>query len=138
MISALGDLHGLAQTRYTSDAFSQLPSSAAGKVHVPVAPSLVIYRQFKHVSGIPASDGQSGVNIDKISILNALIERLSHIKQTPIRSSEVSHLTENQIDSLIKDYQSRIQNVVNIAKSNPYVLQGAGMPQTGAVFSIAV
>ena len=39
MISALGDLHGLAQTRYTSDAFSQLPSIAAGKVHETVAPS---------------------------------------------------------------------------------------------------
>ena len=87
MISTLGDLNGIAQSRYSFAAVSSV-SSAAGKLYVPVAPALVGYSQFKHVAGVAAGKGQSGVNISKISILNALIERLAGIKKgsPPLRT----------------------------------------------------
>lgn len=136
MISTLGDLNGIAQSRYSFAAVSSV-SSAAGKLYVPVAPALVGYSQFKHVAGVAAGKGQSGVNISKISILNALIERLAGIKKGSAPAADTSQLTDIQIDNLIRDYQSRIQNIVGIAKSNPYVLGGAPANKTAVLFSIS-
>lgn len=135
MIRALGDLSGIAQARYNSAALSRISSAAAGKLHVPVDPALVGYSQFKHVAGVAAAKGQSGVNISKISILNTLIERLSSLKQQAV--SDTSQLSDRQIDALIDDYQTRIKNIVSIAKTNPYVLAGASVPQSGTLFSLS-
>lgn len=135
MIRALGDLNGIAQARYNSAALSRISCAAAGKLYVPVDPALVGYSQFKHVAGVAAAKGQSGVNISKISILNTLIERLSSLKQQT--APDTSQLSDHQIDALIDDYQTRIKNIVSIAKNNPYVLAGAGMPQSGALFSLS-
>lgn len=135
MIRALGDLNGIAQARYNSAALSRISSAAAGKLHVPVDPALVGYSQFKHVAGVAAAKGQSGVNISKISILNTLIERLSSLKQQT--APDTSQLSDRQIDALIDDYQTRIKNIVSIAKTNPYVLAGAPVPQSGALFSLS-
>ena len=135
MIRALGDLNGIAQARYNSAALSRISSAAAGKLYVPVDPALVGYSQFKNVAGVAAAKGQSGVNISKISILNTLIERLSSLKQQT--APDTSQLSDHQIDALIDDYQTRIKNIVSIAKNNPYVLAGAGMPQSGALFSLS-
>ena len=112
MIRALGDLNGIAQARYNS-ALSRISSAAAGKLYVPVDPALVGYSQFKHVAGVAAAKGQSGVNISKISILNTLIERLSSLKQQT--APDTSQLSEHQIDALIDDYQTRIKNIVRKA-----------------------
>ncbi|MGI5174590.1 hypothetical protein H0R92_13445 [Treponema sp. OMZ 840] len=138
MLSALGNLHGIAQTRYNAAALSRISSAAAGKLHVPVAPSLVGYTQFKHVAGVAAADGQRGVNISKISILNTLIERLTSIKKAVEVHTDTAQLSDAQIDALIETYQNRIQNIVNTAKSNPYALGGAPVNQTGALFSVSV
>lgn len=135
MIRALGDLNGIAQARYNSAALSRISSAAAGKLYVPVDPALVGYSQFKHVAGVAAAKGQSGVNISKISILNTLIERLSSLKQQT--APDTSQLSDHQIDALIDDYQTRIKNIVSIAKNNPYVLAGAAVPQSGALFSLS-
>ncbi|MGP1601556.1 hypothetical protein [Treponema sp.] len=135
MIRALGDLNGIAQARYNSAALSRISSAAAGKLYVPVDPALVGYSQFKHVAGVAAAKGQSGVNISKISILNTLIERLSSLKQQT--APDTSQLSDHQIDALIDDYQTRIKNIVSIAKTNPYVLAGAAVPQSGALFSLS-
>ena len=135
MIRALGDLNGIAQARYNSAALSRISSAAAGKLYVPVDPALVGYSQFKHVAGVAAAKGQSGVNISKISILNTLIERLSSLKQQAV--SDTSQLSDRQIDALIDDYQTRIKNIVSIAKTNPYVLAGAPVPQSGTLFSFS-
>ena len=135
MIRALGDLNGIAQARYNSAALSRISSAAAGKLYVPVDPALVGYSQFKHVAGVAAAKGQSGVNISKISILNTLIERLSSLKQQT--APDTSQLSDHQIDALIDDYQTRIKNIVSIAKNNPYVLAGAPVPQSAALFSLS-
>lgn len=135
MIRALGDLNGIAQARYNSAALSRISSAAAGKLHVPVDPALVGYSQFKHVAGVAAAEGQSGVNISKISVLNTLIERLSSLKRQT--APDTSQLSDRQIDALIDDYQTRIKNIVSIAKTNPYVLAGAPLPQSGTLFSLS-
>ena len=38
-------------------------SGAAGKLYVPVSRTALLYSHFDHVSGVAASNGQSGVSI---------------------------------------------------------------------------
>lgn len=112
-------------------------SGGNGKIYVPVQPGLVKYSQFKHISGIPASDGQNGVTISKVQILNHLIDQLVSMKKMPQTDlSEKITLTDSQVDNLIKDYQGKIQTTMETAKLIPYA--GAGsFPSSGSLFSIA-
>lgn len=113
--------------------------SMAGKLCVPVQPSMVMYTQFEHISGIAADKGQSGISIDKIQILNRLIDQLVNMKQKPSISSEENKLTlsEDQVDALIKNYQEKIQTTISTAQGNPYALGGAAIPSAGIAFDIA-
>lgn len=136
MISTFSNMQGIAHANYGVN--YSMSFSSNGKLHVPVSPSLVGYTQFEHVQGVAAEPGAGGVNISKIKILNTLIDRLIDLKQQPIISKDAEMLSDTQVDALIEDYQSKIKNVVNIAKSNPYALGGASVAsQPGSLFSIA-
>ena len=105
-------------------------SNAAGKLYVPVSRSALLYSHFDHVSGVAAGNGQQGVSISKIRILNSLIERISAMKNQPAES--VTDISDKQADALIEQYQKQIQQTV---AQTPYLLAGA-QPQAGALFQI--
>lgn len=111
----------------------------SGKICVPVSPAMVAYSQFEHVQGVAVNDGQAGVDIDKVEILNRLIDRLVSLKQTPPVSGVSEDdlgMTEDQVDTLINDLQARIKDAVALAESKPYALPGAPLPETGIIFDI--
>ncbi|MCF0241243.1 MAG: hypothetical protein HUK25_01310 [Treponema sp.] len=101
----------------------------ASKLYVPVSKNAVLYSHFDHISGVAAKKGQDGVSISKIQILNTMIERLSAIKNEPVKS--FTNISEETAEQLIKNYQSQIQHAVQTA---PQFLAGA-KPQAGEVFS---
>ena len=109
---------------------------ASGKLYVPVNPANVIYAQFDHISGVAAKKGQHGVSITKIQILNTLIENLAKIK-TQSSSSEYQqmHLSDEQVDVLIKNYQQHIKQAVTQAQSVQYTAAGINS-LSGALFAI--
>lgn len=109
---------------------------ASGKLYVPVNPANVIYAQFDHISGVAAKKGQYGVSITKIQILNTLIENLAKIK-TQSSSSEYQqmHLSDEQVDVLIKNYQQQIKQAVTQAQSVQYTAAGINS-LSGALFAI--
>lgn len=127
------NMHNLSPYSYNSVA----SYGAGGKLYVPVSPSSVIYAQFDHISGIAAKGGQRGVSISKIQILNSLIENLSKIKSTAKANPVVkeTHLSDEQVDNLIKNYQTQLKQTVVQANTNPYLLAGV-KPQAGQLFSI--
>lgn len=110
---------------------------ASGKLYVPVNPANVIYAQFDHISGVAAKKGQHGVSITKIQILNTLIENLSKIKTQASVSSEYQqmHLSDEQVDVLIKNYQQQIKQAVTQAQSVQYTAAGINS-LSGALFAI--
>ena len=57
---------GLASFSYSNSSIV----AAAGKMYVPVSKSALLYSHFDHVSGVAAGNGQSGVSISKLRILN--------------------------------------------------------------------
>lgn len=109
---------------------SSFSSGSAGKLYVPVSKSALLYSHFDHVSGIAAKNGQNGVSISKIQILNALIDRLSSIKSQP--KELVTEISNEQADVLIKNYQEQIQQAV---KTTPQILAGV-QPQAGELFQL--
>lgn len=126
-------MHNLSPYSYNGIA----SGGATGKLYVPVSPSSVIYAQFDHISGVAAKSGQRGVSISKIQILNTLIENLSKIKTTAKTNPVVkeTHLSDEQVDVLIKNYQQQIKQAVTQAQATPSILAGV-KPQAGALFSI--
>jgi hypothetical protein len=110
-------------------------ASQSGRMSIPVPESSYLYSHFKHVSGVPATDGEDGVNITKLKIINTLIEQISRMKNEsrPLFSDEQGD--EQRINALIDQYQNQIRDIQTANAHNPYAPLA---PQTGAIFSISV
>jgi hypothetical protein len=109
-----------------------ITASQGGKTSLPVAPSAYIYSQFKHVSGIRAPEGVQGVNINKLKILDALIEQLSKLKKQVEPLTDMSGMDdEKRINALIN--QLRTTQAENANK--PYAQM---VPNLGAIFNLVV
>lgn len=109
---------------------STFSAGNAGKLYVPVSKSAILYSNFDHISGVVAKNGQQGVSITKIRILNSLIERLSAIKNEP--KDSITDISDEQADILIEHFQKQLKDTV---KQTPYILAGA-QPQPGELFAI--
>ena len=114
-------------------------SSVSSKLYVPVKPSNVIYAQFNHISGVAAKNGQTGVSISKIRILNSLIENFTRLKTNSANNPEVkeTNLSSEQVDALIKTYQEKLESALAMSEVTPYVLQ-AKSSISGQLFSLSV
>ncbi len=115
---------------------SMMPvASAGGRMYVPVNPSQFGYAQFQYVAGYPAPSGQSGISIDKVKILDTLINQLVSMKQKNVDTNVTKRgiMSDSQIDGLIKQYQQQIQTVTATAQNMPYI---PNLPQTGAIFNL--
>jgi len=109
-----------------------ITASQAGKASLPVAPGLLIYSHFKHVSGTPAPEGSQGVNINKLRILDTLIEQLSKMKNKPhIEFGNYDSNDEKRIDALIEQYQKQLKTASSVSTYTP------AAPATGLLFNIA-
>ena len=86
-----------------------IKASQNGRMSIPVAPGMVIYSHFKHVSGTPAPEGTMGVTINKLKILDTMIEQLSKLKNQPVANLGLENETdENRINALIEQYQQQL------------------------------
>ena len=116
-----------------------ISAAQTGRMSVPVSPSSYIYSHFKHVSGVPAPDGVEGVNINRLKILDTLIEQLSQMKKQPELSLKTKEFElpggDLNISTLIDQYQEQIRAIQEQRAKSPYALAS---PPTGAVFSILV
>lgn len=108
---------------------STYSTASAGKLYVPVSKNALLYSHFKNVSGVAAKNGQNGVPITKIQILNSIIERLSTIKSEPKVSFD--SISDERADQLIKNYQAQIQQAVK----SPYTIAGT-KPEGGDIVSL--
>ena len=107
-------------------------ASQAGRASLPVAPGMVIYSHFRHVSGTPAPEGTQGVNINKLRILDTLIEQLSRMKgQNIVDFGNHEGTDEQRINALIEQYQKQIKAAQAVSHYTPQA------PTTGILFSIS-
>jgi len=121
--------------------FSTFPSiyainaSQSGKTFLPVSPSTAIYAHFKHVSGTPAPEGVQGVNINKLKIINTLIERLSKMKNDSKPIAEIiGQNEEKRMNALINQYHNQMRTLQAANAHNPFA---TAVPHIGTLFSIS-
>ena len=116
---------------------SLFTTTSSGRIIVPVKNNVAVYTQFEHVRGTPAPKGDRGVPVDKIRILNTLIDRLITMKQKVPVEKEAVGLKDAELDTQIISYQRQIKEVVDTAASSgSYGLAGL-LPEAGQVFSIS-
>jgi len=137
-IGSIASYHAFPAIEYAINA-SQSGVSQGVKASLPVAPSAAIYAHFKHISGVPAPDGVQGVNINKLKIIDTLIEHISKMKKQPDFQdtrplTEISGQSdEKRINALIDRFQNQVRQAVNT--NSPYT---PATPLTGAIFNISV
>jgi hypothetical protein len=103
------------------------------RMSLPVAPANYIYSHFKHVFGVPAPEGVRGVAINKLKILDVLIDQLYQIKKQPETDIE-SSFSDERIDALIEHYRSQIRQAQAASVAMPYKPHAA-VP-VGAIFDL--
>jgi hypothetical protein len=109
-----------------------ITASSSGRTSLPVSPSQVIYSHFKHVSGTPAPEGTTGVNISKLKILDTLIDQLDKMKsQAGVKLDIATENDENRINALIDQYQKQIKSIQASGIYTP------AAPATGMLFNIS-
>ena len=115
--------------------------SAGGRAFVPVKASQVLYSHFKYVSGFAQAQGQSGMSIDKLRILNSIIDQLVSMKTNEAQKAKLtesaaaqleSEISENQIDGLLDYYHNQIKNTMIQTENIGYV----GSPLPAAVLDL--
>jgi hypothetical protein len=107
---------------------------------LPVSPSSYIYSHFRHVSGIPAPEGVQGVTINKLKILDTLIDQLARMKKQPEPSwGAAGETSEERINALIEQYENQIRAVKAAGAAAPYSSAASAAspaPPLGAVFNL--
>jgi len=99
-----------------------ISASGNGRMSLPVAPGMLIYSHFEHISGIPAPEGTQGVNISRLKILNTLISQLDRIRgQSAIDFGNLEGNDEQRVNALVEQYQRQVQaaQAVGIAPAAP-------------------
>ncbi|MFP3959579.1 MAG: hypothetical protein ACLFM6_06480 [Spirochaetaceae bacterium] len=91
-----------------------------GKLTLPVSGPLG-YARFEHVQGIPSTVDGGGFSIQKLKVLDSLIERLSRMKQNARFTSEDDGASAEQIDALIQQYSRQLHHAVDQLSASGYV-----------------
>ncbi|GHV89265.1 hypothetical protein AGMMS50267_16250 [Spirochaetia bacterium] len=114
-------VHGALHTSALPSIGYAITASQSGRMSLPVSPSSVIYSQFKHVSGVPAPEGTQGIAVNKLKVLDVLIEQLSQIKRRPMPdSASRGSLSDDQINALIDQYETQIRQAQAASAAMPY------------------
>lgn len=106
-------------------------AGASGRISVPVSPSQLLYSNFKNVAGT-ASTGASAYTLDKLKILDTIIERLRSAKNQPRVEREATGMSDERIDALIEQYGAQLHAALG---ASPYAKPTGVVP--GMLVSIA-
>lgn len=115
--------------------------SSGGKAYFPVPGNQVLYSHFKYVSGFAEKSGRGGVSIDKLRILNSIIDQLVSMKTNEAEKQALStsgieklsaELDESSLDSLINYYHEEIKKTIIQTENIGY----GGTPLPAAVLDL--
>lgn len=106
-----------------------------GHLNIPVLKSQALYATFEHISGVPAEDGSAAYSVDKLHILEVLIDQLESVKAQPLAALEApKDLSPGRVDALIQQYGTEM-HALAAAPAQPYVSSPGLVP--GDLFSLA-
>ena len=108
----------------------RIQNMKGGRITAPVNPAHTVYARFKHVRGVPASNG--GAPLFKLRVLDNLIDRLLRYSEPVPSAQRLKDLDAQAIDPLIDSLQTRLRT---------HVLQfpsafGGIYPETGMLIDL--
>lgn len=115
--------------------------SAGGRAYFPVSPNQLLYSHFKYVSGFAEKRNNGGVSIDKLRILNSIIDQLVSMKTNEAEKAAIAKsgaekleikMNDAQLDSLLNYYHNEIKNAVAQTENIGY----GGNPFPAAVLDL--
>ncbi len=110
-------------------------SGTGHRMSVPVRPSQTVFAQYRHISGTPASTGQSTVPLTRVQLLNSLINNLQKLKRDPGYKPDITKTSPERADALIQQYASELHQVM---KSTPVAFgTSGGASGAGMVFNLS-
>lgn len=116
-------------------AYAYATRLAGGRLSLPVPASQVIYANFEHVSGVAANAGGYSLSLDRLKMLDVLIDRLATMKKEPLAAREApKDLSSERIDALIQQYSAEL-HAQALAPVLPYA--PAPSMEPGLLFSLA-
>ena len=104
------------------------------RMSVPVRPSQTVFAQYSHISGTPASTGQSTVPLSRVQLLNSLIDNLQKLKRDPGYSPDMAKTSPERADALIKQYATELHQAMVSSPAAFGTLGGAS--GKGMVFNL--
>lgn len=127
---------GMLATSAVPLSYAFLAQGEGGRISLPVPPAQLLYANFEHVGGVAASPGEPAASIDRLKILDTLIDRLSSMKSQPLEARERPEgLSSERIDALIQQYGSELRSkALAPAPLAPYA---AAPLESGMLFSLA-
>ncbi len=122
-------------TPVTALSYAVMPQvSTGGRAYMPVESRYMVYSHFKYVSGVPSGNGQAGVSIGKLEILNTLIGQLLRMKKDAANDITIpTNTNSGTMDSMIEHVNKKIHTEIAIAKNTVY---GPLPPQPAALLSL--
>ena len=84
----------------------------SGRISSPVRADQSLYAQLKNVSGFPAAEEGQGLPLNKLRILDNLIERMKHLKGATGQGIKKIGLSEDSIDALIQQYSKELHSAI--------------------------
>jgi hypothetical protein len=106
-----------------------------GRMTLPVRPSQSVYAQFKHIVGVPSTNQQEQIPINKLRLLDILIDRLTKLRSNPDSKTNAvtQKVTEENIEATIKNLQQELNRSTQAYKPS---FTGQFNVETGLLFSL--
>jgi hypothetical protein len=104
---------------------------ASGRIALPQNGGL--YSRFKHIQGVPAQSSDGGYSVNKLRMIDQLVERLVRLKgHAPAATNQAG---DSDPDALIAKYAADLAKVLHAADTiSPSVT--AGMASPGMLFNL--
>jgi hypothetical protein len=107
--------------------------SSSGRISIPVSRAQSPYAQFKYVQGIPANSQGNAVPVNRLRVLNSLIDSLVSLKDSNTARPNPSYMSDKAIDAMISQYADKLHSAIT-SRSIPYPL--AGGYSTGSLVNL--
>ncbi len=105
----------------------------SGRISLPVSRAQSPYAQFKYVQGVPSNSPGSTVSINRLRVLNTLINGLVTKAENPVRQYDSNNMSDQSVKALINQYSSQIHAALKTA--TPFSAAGS-VYSSGSLFNV--
>ncbi|MDA3956394.1 hypothetical protein [Oceanispirochaeta sp.] len=105
----------------------------SGRISLPVSRAQSPYAQFKYVQGVPTKSPGGSVSINRLRVLNTLINSIVTRSENPGLHPEISKMSDESVKALIGQYSSQLHSALKA--STPYAAAGSAYTG-GSLFNV--